>query len=270
MSILKVNNLSKSFGGIKAVTDVSLSVEGGEIVGLIGPNGAGKTTFFNLLTGIYTPTSGDIAYELNKKVTSKNLRPYKMTHYGIARTFQNIRLFHNMSVLDNVLLGFHNSLKYGVISSLLRLPSFYKEEGAVLEEALKLLDKFGLLSKKDEFAKNLSYGDQRRVEIARALASKPKILLLDEPAAGMNPNETKELKEMIKWIRKTFELTIILIEHDMSLVMGICENIFVFDYGKLIASGTPEEIQKNEKVIKAYLGDAALDESENEAVELAQ
>lgn len=270
MSILKVNNLSKSFGGIKAVTDVSLTVNSGEIVGLIGPNGAGKTTFFNLLTGIYTPTSGDIVYELDKTITSKNLKPHKMARYGIARTFQNIRLFHDMTVLDNVLLGFHNSLKYGVISSLLRLPSFYKAESEVLEEALKLLDKFGLLDKKDELAKNLSYGDQRRVEIARALASKPKILLLDEPAAGMNPNETKELTEMIKWIGKTFNLTIILIEHDMSLVMGICENIFVFDYGKLIASGTPEEVQKNEKVIRAYLGDATLDTGDSENIELAQ
>lgn len=271
MSILKVNNLSKSFGGIKAVTDISLTVEDGQIVGVIGPNGAGKTTFFNLLTGIYTPTSGEIIYELNKKVTSKNLKPSKMAHYGVARTFQNIRLFQNMSVLDNVLLGFHNSLKYGIISSLFRLPSFYKEEKKVYEEALMLLDKFNLSDKKDELAKNLSYGDQRRVEIARALASKPKLLLLDEPAAGMNPNETKELTEMIKWIRETFNLTIILIEHDMSLVMGICENIFVFDYGKLIARGTPKEIQNNEKVIKAYLGDTNLDDSANdEKIEIAK
>jgi branched-chain amino acid transport system ATP-binding protein len=256
MSVLKVSNLSKAFGGIKAVTDVSLNVEKGEIAGLIGPNGAGKTTFFNLLTGIYTPTSGEISYELNKNVTAKDLKPYKIAHYGIARTFQNIRLFQNMSVLDNVLLGFHHSLKHGVFSSLFRLPSFYKTEERVRKEALELLEKFNLLDKKDELAKNLSYGDQRRVEIARALATKPKLLLLDEPAAGMNPNETKELTEMIKWIRKTFELTIVLIEHDMSLVMEICERLFVFDYGSLIASGTPEEIQRNEKVIKAYLGDS--------------
>lgn len=256
MSVLKVNNLSKSFGGIKAVTDVSLNIEKGEIVGLIGPNGAGKTTFFNLLTGIYSPSTGEIVYELNKTVSAKDLKPYKIISYGISRTFQNIRLFKNMTVLDNVLLGFHHGLKYGISTALIRLPYFYKEEEDVKEKALKLLEKFNLLDMKDEFAKNLSYGDQRRVEIARALAAKPKLLLLDEPAAGMNTKETKELTELITWIRKTFDLTIILIEHDMSLVMGICERIFVFDYGSLIASGSPEEIQKNDKVIKAYLGEA--------------
>ena len=256
MSVLKVNNLSKSFGGIKAVTDVSLNIEKGEIVGLIGPNGAGKTTFFNLLTGIYSPSSGEIVYELNKAVSAKDLKPYKITSYGISRTFQNIRLFKNMSVLDNVLLGFHHSLKYGISTALFRLPSFFKEEKEVKEKALELLEKFNLSNKKDELAKNLSYGDQRRVEIARALAAKPKLLLLDEPAAGMNTKETKELTDMIAWIRETFDLTVILIEHDMSLVMGICERIFVFDYGILIANGTPDEIQKNDKVIKAYLGEA--------------
>lgn len=254
MPVLKVSNLSKFFGGIKAVTDVSLDVEKGEIIGLIGPNGAGKTTFFNLLTGIYTPTSGEIEYEINKKVTSKDLKPYKITHYGIARTFQNIRLFQNMSVIDNVLIGFHNGLKYGVISAFFRLPSYFKSENNTYEEAIKLLEKFNLLDKKDELAKNLSYGDQRRLEIARALAAKPKLLLLDEPAAGMNPKETKELKDLIIWIREAFDLTVIVIEHDMSLVMEICERIFVFDYGILIASGIPEEIQKDERVIMAYLG----------------
>lgn len=254
MSVLKVSNISKSFGGIKAVTDVSLNVEKGEIIGLIGPNGAGKTTFFNLLTGIYAPTSGEIAYNLNRKVTTKNLKPHKTTHYGIARTFQNIRLFQNMSVIDNVLIGFHNGLKYGVVSALFRLPSYYKIEKDTFEEALQLLEKFNLLDKKDELSKNLSYGDQRRLEIARALAAKPRLLLLDEPAAGMNPRETKELKELITWIREAFDLTVIVIEHDMSLVMEVCERIFVFDYGTLIASGVPEEIQKDERVIKAYLG----------------
>jgi branched-chain amino acid transport system ATP-binding protein len=254
MAVLKVDNLTKAFGGIKAVTNISLEVNKGEIVGLIGPNGAGKTTFFNLLTGIYAPTSGEVSYELNQNITSKDLKPHKIARYGIARTFQNIRLFKNMSVLDNVLVGFHSTLKYRELSAFFRLPSFYKNENRIYEEALQLLDKFKLLDKKDEQAKNLSYGDQRRLEIARALASKPKLLLLDEPAAGMNANETKQLTEMIAWIRKNFELTVILIEHDMSLVMGLCEKLFVFDYGMLIASGTPEEIQNNEKVISAYLG----------------
>lgn len=243
MSVLKVTNLTKNFGGIRAVTDVSLDIEMGEIIGLIGPNGAGKTTFFNLLTGIYTPTSGDIEYNLRNKVTTKELKPHKITHYGISRTFQNIRLFQNMSVLDNVLLGFHSGLIKKIVS---RRDS--------LEEAYVLLDKFNLLNKKDELSKNLPYGDQRRLEIARALAAKPMLLLLDEPAAGMNPKETKELKELISWIRDEYHLTIILIEHDMSLVMNLCERIFVFDYGNLVSSGTPQEIQNNKRVITAYLG----------------
>ncbi len=257
MPVLKVNNLSKTFGGIKAVSDVTLNVEKGEIIGLIGPNGAGKTTFFNLLTGMYTPTRGEIIYDLDKRITNKDLKPYKIVHYGISRTFQNIRLFQNMSVMDNVLIGFHHGIKYGVASALFRLPSYYKSEKSTCIEALQLLEKFNLLDKKDELSKNLSYGDQRRLEITRALAAKPKLLLLDEPAAGMNPTETKELKELIRWIRQSFELTIIVIEHDMSLVMEVCERIFVFDYGTLIASGMPDEIQKNERVIKAYLGGGA-------------
>ena len=257
MSVLKVSNLSKNFGGIKAVTDINLDIEKGEIIGVIGPNGAGKTTFFNLLTGMYSPTTGEIVYDLNKKVTTKDLKPHKITYYGISRTFQNIRLFQNMSVVENVLIGFHNGLKYGVASALFRLPSYYKTEKDTYNEAIRLLDKFNLLDKKDELAKNLPYGDQRRLEIARALAAKPKLLLLDEPAAGMNPRETKELTSLIRWIREAFDLTIILIEHDMSLVMNICEKIFVFDYGHLVAKGTPKEIQGNEKVIKAYLGKEA-------------
>ena len=259
MSVLTINNLSKNFGGIKAVTDISLNIERGEIIGLIGPNGAGKTTFFNLLTGMYSPTSGEIIYDLDKRITTRDLKPHKITHYGISRTFQNIRLLKDMSVLDNVLLGFHNGLKYGVLSALFRLPSYYKAEKNTYEEALELLHKFSLLDKKDILAKNLPYGDQRRLEIARALAAKPKLLLLDEPAAGMNPRETKELTDLITWIRKAFDLTIILIEHDMSLVMNICERIFVFDYGHLVASGVPEEIQQDKRVIKAYLGEEELD-----------
>jgi branched-chain amino acid transport system ATP-binding protein len=254
MSVLQVSNLSKSFGGIKAVSDINMTVEKGDIVGVIGPNGAGKTTFFNLLTGIYSPTNGEVAYDLHVKVSSKNFRPHKMTGYGVARTFQNIRLFKNMTVFDNVLLGFHNNLKYGLLSGVFRLPSYGRRESGANEKVEKLLKIFNLQGKKDELAKNLPYGEQRKLEIARALAQEPKLLLLDEPAAGMNPKETAELTELINWIRKEFELTIILIEHDMSLVMGICDRVFVFDYGTLIAQGTPEEVQNNPAVIKAYLG----------------
>lgn len=254
MPIMEVNNLSKSFGGVKAVSNINMSIEGGEIIGIIGPNGAGKTTLFNLLTGIYNPSSGEITFNLDRKITSKDFKPHKMTRYGIARTFQNIRLFKNMSVADNVLIGYHNNMNYGVLPSLFRLPSFYSNEDKAYKEILKLLEIFGLMDKRDELASNLPYGEQRKVEIARALAAKPKILLLDEPAAGMNPNETKELTKLIAWLKDEFKLTVILIEHDMSLVMGICSKIFVFDYGILIASGTPDEVQNNPQVIKAYLG----------------
>ena len=254
MAILKVNDLHKSFGGVKAVSNINMSIEEGEIAGVIGPNGAGKTTFFNLLTGIYTPSSGEITYNLKKEVNSKDFRPHKMTGYGIARTFQNIRLFKDMSILDNVLIGYHNNLNYGVLPSLFRLPSYYKNEEKAYNEVLELLKIFNLLDKKDELASNLPYGEQRKVEIARALAAKPRLLLLDEPAAGMNPNETKELTNLITWIKDKFNLTIILIEHDMSLVMGICSKVFVFNYGTLIASGTPHEVQSNQQVIAAYLG----------------
>ncbi len=233
MELVQVNNLYKSFGGIKAVSDINMTIDQGEIVGIIGPNGAGKTTFFNLLTGIYNPSSGDITYHLKEEVPSKNFKPHKMTKYGVARTFQNIRLFKKMSVLDNVLLGYHNNMNYGVLSSLFRLPSYFKNEDKALEEVLKLLEVFNLSHKKDELASNLSYGDQRKVEIARALAAKPKLLLLDEPAAGMNPNETKELTKLIHWIKEEFDLTIILIEHDMSLVMEISDKVFVFNYERI-------------------------------------
>ncbi|MGB7605598.1 MAG: ABC transporter ATP-binding protein [Lutisporaceae bacterium] len=254
MPIIKVNNLSKSFGGIKAVSDINMSIEAGEIVGIIGPNGAGKTTFFNLLTGIYSPSSGEAIYNLDKQISSKNFKPYKMTGYGVARTFQNIRLFKSMSIIDNVLMGYHCNMHYGLLPSMLHLSSFYKSEAKAYVEALRLLEIFDLAGKKDELASNLPYGEQRKLEIARALAAKPKVLMLDEPAAGMNPNETKELTKLINWIKDEFNVTIILIEHDMSLVMGICSKVFVFDYGILIASGTPEEVQNDEQVIKAYLG----------------
>lgn len=254
MPVLEVNNLSKSFGGVNAVTNINMKVEKGEIVGLIGPNGAGKTTFFNLLTGIYAPTAGEIKYNINKEIKAKKLKPYKITNYGISRTFQNIRLLKEVSVFDNVRLGFHCSVKYGLLSSLLHLPSYHRDEKIINANVLKILDIFKLTDKKDELAKNLPYGDQRRLEIARSLATSPGLLLLDEPAAGMNPNETMELLELIKWVRSEFNLTIILIEHDMSLVMGVCSRIFVFNSGALIASGNPEEIQNNPEVIKAYLG----------------
>lgn len=255
MPVLTVKNLTKAFGGITAVSNVSMEVEKGQIAGVIGPNGAGKTTFFNLLTGIYIPTSGEITYDLGKKINNKNLKPHKAADYGISRTFQNIRLFKDMTVLENVLLGYHSNFKYSVFSSFLRLPAFFDGEKQARSVGLKLLEVLGLESKKDELAKNLPYGEQRKLEIARALATAPKVLLLDEPAAGMNPQETNELTEMIRTIREEFDLTIILIEHDMSLVMDICEKIFVFDYGKLIAQGTPQEVQNNPEVIKAYLGE---------------
>lgn len=258
MELVQVNNLYKSFGGIKAVSDINMTIDAGEIVGIIGPNGAGKTTFFNLLTGIYNPSSGDITYHLKEEIGSKKFKPHKMTKYGVARTFQNIRLFKKMSVFDNVLLGYHNNMNYGVLPSLFRLPSYYKNEDKAEAEVLELLKVFNLLDKKDELAANLAYGDQRKVEIARALAAKPKLLLLDEPAAGMNPNETKELTKLISWIKEEFDLTIILIEHDMSLVMGISDRVFVFNYGTLIANGTPNQVQNNPQVIKAYLGGEGL------------
>jgi len=251
---MEVKKLYKSFGGVKAVSDINMTVHEGEIIGIIGPNGAGKTTFFNLLTGIYKPSAGEIRLNLDKKVTSKEFRSHKMAQYGVIRTFQNIRLFKEMSVIENVLLGYHNNLKYKVASSFFRLPSYYTNEKKAYDEAVKLLELFNLSEKKNELAKNLPYGQQRKLEIARALASKPKMLLLDEPAAGMNARETKELTQIITWIRDEFDLTILLIEHDMSLVMDICQRLYVFNYGKLIATVLPKEIQNNNQVIEAYLG----------------
>ena len=249
--ILQAENVSEVFGGLKAVSDFNLRLERGELVGLIGPNGAGKTTVFNMLTGVYQPTSGNISFEGESIV---GLKPYQVTQRGIARTFQNIRLFSELTVLENVKIAFHYHVKYGLLESVLRIGRYFQEEEAIEEESRKLLKIFHLEDKADEVAKNLPYGAQRRLEIARALAAKPKLLLLDEPAAGMNPQETKELMDMIRWIRHEFGLTILLFDHDLSLVMGICERIYVLEYGEVIAQGTPEEIKSNPEVIRAYLG----------------
>lgn len=252
MALLEINNVGIAFGGLRAVSNCNIALEPGELIGLIGPNGAGKTTVFNMLTGVYLPTEGDIVFEGKSLV---GLKPYNITKRGVARTFQNIRLFKDLTVLDNVKIPYHIHAKHGVISSVFRLPSYYRGEKEITEKAVECLDVFGLADKRHELSKNLPYGQQRRLEIARALAAQPRLLLLDEPAAGMNPQETHDLMELIQWIRDKFNLTILLIEHDMALVMGVCERIYVLDYGRIIAEGTPDEIKSNPKVIQAYLGE---------------
>ena len=251
-NVLHTDNITMQFGGLKAVSDLSLEINQGGIIGLIGPNGAGKTTVFNMITGVYTPTSGKVIFN-DQDITG--LKPDRITALGIARTFQNIRLFNDLSVLDNVKIALHTDVPYSLSASVLRLPSFFRGEEKIHQQALEYLKIFGLDTIKDEIASSLPYGEQRRLEIARALATRPTLLILDEPAAGMNPNETKELMELINWIRDEFNLTILLIEHDMSLVMGVCERIYVLDYGQIIAEGIPEEIRNNKRVIEAYLGE---------------
>ena len=254
MALLEVKNLTKHFGGLTAVGDVTLELNEGELVGLIGPNGAGKTTLFNLLTGVYEPSEGTVTLDghlLNGK------QPYKIASLGLGRTFQNIRLFKDLTVLDNVLIAFSNHHKQHVLASFLRLPAFYKNEEELKSKALDLLKIFDLDDDANTLAKNLAYGQQRRLEIVRALATEPKILFLDEPAAGMNPQETAELTELIRRIKDEFKITIMLIEHDMNLVMEVTERIYVLEYGRLIAHGTPDEIKNNKRVIEAYLGGEA-------------
>ena len=255
MSLLEVKGLTKNFGGLSAVSNVSLKAEKGELIGLIGPNGAGKTTFFNLLTGVYVPTEGTIELETeNGKTLLNGIALNKITELGLARTFQNIRLFKDLTVLENVMVAMHAHKGNSLFSSLFRTKAYYETEKMMKEEALELLKIFNLESFAQDKAKNLAYGQQRELEIVRALATKPKILFLDEPAAGMNPQETANLTKLIAQIQEQFGLTVVLIEHDMSLVMEICQRLYVLEYGRLLAHGTPEEIKKNPDVIRAYLG----------------
>ena len=252
MAMLDVKNLSISFGGLKAVDDFSITIEKGQLYGLMGPNGAGKTTIFNLLTGVYKPDGGRILLD-GKDITGH--KAIQINQAGIARTFQNIRLFKELSVLDNVKVGLHNHHKYSTLSGILRLPSYYKVEKEMDERAMELLKVFDLDKEFDYKASNLPYGKQRKLEIARALATEPKLLLLDEPAAGMNPNETAELMKTIRFVRDHFDMTVLLIEHDMKLVSGICERLTVLNFGHMLAEGPTSEVLSNPEVIKAYLGE---------------
>ncbi len=251
MSLLRTDKIGISFGGLKAVSGFDIDIKEGELVGLIGPNGAGKTTIFNMLTGVYLPTEGEIY--LNEKLVNGK-KPYQIVAAGLGRTFQNIRLFKGLTVIDNIKIAFHKQMKYNTFAAVFRTKSYWEEEAIIDKKARELLALFDMEEDAQALSSNLPYGKQRKLEICRALATEPKLLLLDEPAAGMNPQETKELMETIHFIRDKFNVTILLIEHDMSLVMGICERLVVIDYGRIIATGTPDEIKSNKKVIGAYLG----------------
>lgn len=257
--VLEVTSLSRNFGGLRALNDVDLTVRQGEIVALIGPNGAGKTTFFNCITGIYTPTEGDVFLHMpdGEKTRLNGRKPHKITALGMARTFQNIRLFPEMTVLENVMIGRHCRTRAGILGALLRDRATRREEQESVDRSYELLRSVHLHTLYKETAKNLPYGAQRRLEIARAMATEPHMLLLDEPAAGMNPHETRELEGLVREIRDSRKLSVLLIEHDMGMVMSLSDRIYVMEYGSRIAAGTPEEVRANPRVIKAYLGEEA-------------